>query len=34
MHPGTRFVRAKSVEQQDMDHLALRREGWCRTERR
>jgi transposase len=26
MHPGTRFVRAKSVEQQDMDHLMLRRE--------
>ena len=26
MHPGTRFVRAKTVEQQDMDHLLARRE--------
>jgi transposase len=26
MHPGTRFVRIKSVEQQDMDHLLSRRE--------
>jgi len=26
MHPGTRFVRAKTVEQQDTDHLLSRRE--------
>jgi transposase len=26
MHPGTRFVRAKSLEQQDTDHLLARRE--------
>jgi transposase len=26
MHPGTRFVRAKSVEQQDTDHLLSRRD--------
>lgn len=26
MHPGTRFVRAKTIEQQDTDHLLSRRE--------
>jgi transposase len=26
MHPGTRFIRAKSEEEQDMDHLLGRRE--------
>jgi len=26
MHPGTRFVRAKTIEQQDTDHLLARRE--------
>jgi transposase len=26
MHPGTRFVRAKSLEQQDTDHMLARRE--------
>ena len=26
MHPGTRFVRAKTMEQQDTDHLLARRE--------
>jgi transposase len=31
IHPGTRFVRAKSLEQQDTDHLLARRERLVRN---
>jgi len=34
MHPGTRFVRAKTVEQQDTDHLLARRERLIGTRTR